>query len=295
MITIKNDILETSFSPKGAELRSLRLIDNGLEFIWQANPLFWAKSSPLLFPIVGSLRNGSYLHKGKEYNLPRHGFARDREFKVAEQSESKVRFLLESDDHTKAVYPFDWLLSVEYSLCRETLTTTWTVENKGSVALPFSIGAHPAFRVPLIPGQNYEDTLLEFERSEKLVRGFLDADGLVTKERQELPMEGKSLHLSHSLFDNDALLFDSIASRRVTLRSEKSPWSLSIEFPGFEYFGIWSAKGADFVCLEPWKGIADDVSDDANTGGEITRKKGIQILEPGEVSRSVYSIIILKD
>jgi galactose mutarotase-like enzyme len=287
MISITNKILDASFKTKGAELRSLRLRENNLEFIWQADPGFWPKSSPLLFPIVGSLKNGSYLHKGTEYRLPRHGFARDREFSVAETSSGCVKFVLESDELTRKIYPFDWSLSVEYSLEGTSLTTAWTVENRSNEPLPFSIGAHPAFRVPILPGERYEDYRIEFERSETLMRGFLDSNGLVTGEQREISAKG-SISLRHSLFEKDALIFDSFESCKATIRSEKSPWSVSVEFPGFPFLGIWAAKGADFVCIEPWQGIADGT----DSGGEILNKRGILKIKPGDSCRLKYTISV---
>jgi galactose mutarotase-like enzyme len=287
MISITNKILDASFKTKGAELRSLRLRENNLEFIWQADPKFWAKSSPLLFPIVGSLKNGSYLHNGTEYRLPRHGPARDREFSVAERSSGRVKFVLESDDLTRKMYPFDWMLSVEYALEGNSLTTSWTVENRSGEMLPFSIGAHPAFRVPILSGERYEDYRIQFDRSEKLVRGFLDSNGLVTGEQREVSATG-SISLNRNLFENDALIFDSFESCKATILSEKSSWSVSVEFPGFPFLGIWAAKGADFVCIEPWQGIADGT----DSGGEILQKRGILKIKPGDSCRLKYTISV---
>ena len=278
MIHLENDFLKASFLTKGAEWRSFVSKPQGAEFLWNADPKYWAKSSPLLFPIVGSLKAGQFQSSGQSYSLGRHGLAREREFAVVEQDTRRVVLKQTSDAETRKVYPFDWSLEVEYRLWKRVMHTTWRVRNTGTAAMPFSIGGHPAFAVPLGGGAGeFEDSFLDFELEEPLERWMLDANGLLSGETRPLPTVGHSLALTRSLLAEDAVVIKRPKSKRVTLRSKSSPYSLSLEFPGFTHLGIWSAPGAPFVCLEPWCGVTDSV----HATGNLADKEGIVVLESG--------------
>lgn len=288
MVTLENDFLRATFATKGAEWKSLQEKVHGFEFLWQADPQFWGKSAPLLFPIVGSLKDGSYEYHGKRYSLPRHGFARDKEFRIKEQEPWRVVFALESDDSTRAVFPFDWTLEVEYRLWKRVIHTTFRVCNRGEDPLYFSIGAHPAFRLPFVGDGEFEDGFLDFEFSEPLTRWLLNEQGLLSGDTRPLPHAGKSLVTTRSLFSEDAVILKHPRSSRVTLRQRDSNWSLSMEYPGFGFFGIWTAPGAPFVCLEPWCGVADSVS----STGRLEEKEGIEQLGPGQIFTRGFSITL---
>ncbi len=289
MITLENDFLTASFLTKGAEWRSLTTKPKGEEYLWDADPQYWGKTAPILFPIVGLLKGGEYQVDGKTYRMGRHGLARDREFTVVEQEGWRAVFRLVADDATRELYPFTWELEVEYRLWKRVIHTTWRVRNTGGTVMPFSLGGHPAFRVPLAAEEgDFEDAFLDFELAEPLDRWLLDANGLLSGEKRPLPTAGRSLVLTRSLLAEDAVILKQPKSSRVTLRGKGSPRSLSLEFPGFSHFGIWSPPGAPFVCLEPWCGVTDSV----NATGNLADKEGICLLAPGEKFERSFAVTV---
>jgi len=288
MITIENDFLRASFLTKGAEWRSFVEKVHGREFLWQGDPQFWGKAAPVLFPIVGSLKDGAYEWQGKKYSLPRHGFARDREFRVKEQEAWRVVFVLDSDEESKKVYPFDFSLEIEYRLWKRVIHTSYRVVNTGSGEMLFSIGAHPAFNLPFHGEGRFEDGFLDFELKEPLERWMLTDQGLLSGETRPLPNAGKSLVTTRSLFAEDAVVLKKLKSSRVTLRQRDSGSALSMEFPGFDYFGIWTAPNAPFLCLEPWCGVTDSV----NSTGKLEDKEGIHRLGTGEAFTRSFAVTV---
>lgn len=277
MPELKNDKLQVVVAEKGAELQSIVRTDLGQEYLWHAGPE-WAKKSPVLFPIVGTLKNNSYTYKGKNYTLGRHGFARDKVFTLTEQTDHQLRFTLSDTEDTLRVYPFHFTFHVVYTLLDTALKVTYVVENTGKDTMYFSVGAHPAFKVPLTEGTEYEDYYLAFNEEENDGVWPLSADGLIEPTPEPFLVKTHKLQLKHSLFYNDALVFKTLASNIIELKSDKSPRGLKLQYDGFPYMGIWAAKDADFVCIEPWNGIADSV----NASGELTGKEGIHILEKGK-------------
>ncbi|HVZ26487.1 MAG TPA: aldose 1-epimerase family protein [Sediminibacterium sp.] len=263
-------------SSLGAELRSFFNRETGIEYIWQRDPAFWSKSSPILFPIVGGLKNGQYRYNGQVYHLPRHGFARERSFLLTGQSANSLCFSLVSDEETLAHYPFAFQLTIRYTLQHNQLQVGYTVSNTGTATQYFSIGAHPAFRVPMKSTDLFEDYFLAWDQPETIGRWPLSADGLIESKPLPLLNHEKTLPLTKQLFHQDALVFKNMASRKIAIRSIKHNYGVEMHFEGFPYYGIWSARDADFVCLEPWCGIADSV----DTDGELTHKEGIHHLDP---------------
>jgi galactose mutarotase-like enzyme len=257
--------------------------------MWGGDPAFWGKHSPLLFPIVGTLKGNTYYYDGKAYSLPRHGFARDREFAVESQRPDAITFLLRSDEQTRAVYPFDFELRVGYRLVSNKVATMYQVRNSSSGPMYFSIGGHPAFRVPLIPETEYTDYYLEFDGVETLPRWPISKDGLIERKPQPLLQDSAVLPLRKELFAKDALVLKHPVSTGVTLRSGQTERRLRMDFPGFPYLGIWAAPNADFVCIEPWCGIADSVGSDQ----QWVEKEGINQLEGGGIFQRTWTASLL--
>lgn len=283
MIQIENDHLKVTISDKGAELQSVQL--NGLEYLWQADPKYWGKHSPVLFPIIGELKDGKYLFENKEYHLSRHGFARDHIFEARKISESSAIFTLRSNADTLAVYPFQFIFQVQYEIKQQALYCSYIVQNLNKGDMYFSVGGHPAFRVPLNDELQYDDYSLAFKNDTTLIR-FLLNKGLTNDQTETVALDDKKLHLTFSLFYNDAIVLKNINSDQVKLFSDKDPHGLTFSLEGFPFFGIWAAKDAPFVCLEPWCGIADNI----HHNYQLTSKEGINQLAGNATWKRTWSV-----
>lgn len=277
-ILVENDNLLVGIKSKGAELFSIRSKKTGLEYMWNGDPAFWAKSSPILFPIVGTLKEDTYVYKNKSYNLSRHGFARDMEFEVTESANDFAEFTLKSSPATIGRYPFEFRLKVRYSLKGGTLHVNNTVGNAGAEEMYFSIGGHPAFKVPLTDGTRYEDYYLLFNKVEEAPRWPISDKGLIETNPVAFIQNTNRIQLTRNLFEQDAIVLKHLHSDCVSIRSAKHDHGLDFYFEGFPFFGIWAARNADFVCLEPWCGIADAV----HHNQELTSKEGIEKISAGE-------------
>jgi galactose mutarotase-like enzyme len=288
MQTLKNQNLTIKVNPRGAELTSVFNHKNQTEYMWSADPTFWGKSSPVLFPIVGSLKDNLYRFEGKEYYLPRHGFAREREFLVENASDESVTFLLTHDEGSLKVYPFAFEFRLKYVLHQNSISITYSVKNTGDKTMYFSVGGHPAFAVPLSADTSYEDYYLEFNQTENFQRWGLVEGGLVADESTDFLLNTNRLALTKELFYEDAIVFKNLQSSEVILKSEKTNRQLKFDFKGFPYLGIWAAKDANFVCIEPWCGIADS----ENHNQELTKKEGIIALKVGEIFERTWTIIV---
>jgi galactose mutarotase-like enzyme len=275
---IENDHLVVKIKSKGAELFSIEGTKTQREYLWGADPAFWGKTSPVLFPIVGTLIEDTYYYKDKPYSLTRHGFARDEEFTVEEQDKTSITFLLSSTPASLAKYPFNFELRIRYEVREQFLYTTYTVDNTGKEEMYFSLGAHPAFKVPLTDNLSYNDYFLEFSKKEDADRWPINKDGLIEDDSRHMLDDTSRLPLTHELFYNEALVFKDLNSDVISLRSTKDTHGFDFHFKGFPFMGIWAAKNADFVCIEPWCGIADSV--DHNQ--QLVDKEGIEQLEPGD-------------
>ncbi len=277
MITIQNTKLKATFKELGAELTSLIDLENGKELMWSGNPDFWSGQSPVLFPTVGALKNEQYIFEGKTYELPRHGFARRRTFEVKNSTENEVIFELKSDEESLKIYPFEFSLEIKYTLVENKLTVSYQVKNLSEKEMYFSLGAHPGFAIDTENGLKYNDYEIVFSDDDRLEIHPL-IDNLISSKTQTIELNNKSLPLSYELFSKDALVMTNMKSRELTLRNKKNDHQVIFTFSNFPYFGIWAAKNADFVCLEPWQGIADL----ENHNQELTQKFGILKLEKNQ-------------
>lgn len=277
-ITIQNQAIKAVIKTKGAELSSLK--KGGKNYIWEINSEFWNKTSPILFPIVGALKNGEYFHEGKVYKLSRHGFARDFEFEVIENSENTVVFSLKSNEETLKVYPFHFELQLSYILEGNKLVVKYEIINRSSEKMYYSIGAHPAFNID----GNFEDFSLIFDDEKDLETYKLEKD-LFSGKTEILKLNGNVLPLQYELFEEDALVFKNFATKSLTL-AKNNESVLKVSFPDFPFLGIWTKKDAPFICIEPWLGIADN----ANASGKIEEKEGVQILENNSKKQIAWSV-----
>lgn len=271
--TIENDKIKASFSDVGAELVSLINKADGTEYLWQGDAAYWTGHAYNLFPICGRLTEGKYTYKGETYEMNLHGFARKTSIPVTKQEDKKITFTLTADENTLKIYPFNFKLEITYSLCRNALTTAFTVKNNDDKVMYFALGGHPGFNVPLGGDGCFEDYYLEFDEEaapEKLnMSPTCYYAGAMEKFTE---IDGKVIDLKHSLFDNDAVFLHNVP-KAVTLRNKVSDRTVRVEYPDMQFLGIWHAPKteAPYVCIEPWYSIpADDgVIDDLETKREM--------------------------
>ncbi|MBJ6123954.1 aldose 1-epimerase family protein [Microvirga splendida] len=274
-VTISSPQLRAEVSAHGAELIRLQ-DDQGRDWLWDGNPAFWTGRSPLLFPIVGRVRNDRIRVGGLEYELPRHGFARTSRFEIEEANPSQCRFRLSSSEATLQRYPFPFRLDVSYAVEGATLNITAAVANTGSAGMPVSFGFHPAFRWPLPYGAPREAHEIRFEQEETTpIRRPIE--GLLRRDAEPSPVQGHVLALRDRLFEADALVFDQPRSRSVEYGADGGA-SLRVDFPGMPHLGIWTKPGAGFICIEPWQGHADP----QDFAGDFSDKPGSVAVQPGE-------------
>ena len=290
MHTLKNDVLTVEVSEHGAELHSIR--KGATEYLWQADPKFWARHSPVLFPIVGSVWDKLYSVDGKVYEHGQHGFARDMDFVKVDGNDTEVFYRLESNDETLKKYPWPFRLEIGYKLKGNAIEVIWRVYNPGTEEMYFQIGAHPAFYYPDYDPETDERGYFSFDRSEGLEcirimeKGCVDA---VTKYPLEIPQDGL-LPLRKDTFDViDTIMLQDSQIARVTLhRNDGTPW-LSLKFTA-PVVGLWSppTKNAPFICIEPWYGRCDR----AGYTGDYRQKDWVNRLEPGKEFEGIYTIEI---
>ena len=279
--TIFNDFITISVQSKGAELISLKT--DKQEFMWNGNPEFWGKHSPVLFPIVGSLKNNSYKIGSTEYILTRHGFARDQEFVLIELNPESIIFSLKANKETLENYPFDFELQIKYTIHENTLTIQYLVLNNSGNEMPFSVGAHPAFSLP----NGFENYSLEFSDDENPEYHLLE-NGLISDKTNLLELNNRILQLDYKTFQNDALVFKNLKSKSITILEKSIPY-IKMRFDDFPNLGIWTVQNASFICIEPWFGY----SDTTQSNGNIYDKEEIIVLEKNHIFQTQFSIEIM--
>lgn len=288
MIHIGNEILDVDINERGAELNSIKSKKDGTEYLWQADPEAWGRHAPVLFPIVGKLKNNEYNLNGRNYKMTQHGFARDLIFEVVHKSDDCAEFSLKYNEGTLKKYPFKFQLNIKFQITKNKIVLCYTVSNIDDKEMLFSIGAHPGFRCPLLKGEKLEDYYIEFEKNETLGKSVLK-DGLIDDKKEKFVENENIVPLNKELFKNDAVVLENIKSNSISLKSRASGKSIKVEIPGFPYVGIWSTyEGGDFVCIEPWYGVADSV----NSSQDFEDKKGIMKLQKGEKFNCSFKIEI---
>lgn len=289
--TIKNERLSVTIAAHGAELSSIYDKANDRELVWQADPAFWNRHAPVLFPNVGKYYGGHFTYNGTDYPMGQHGFARDTEFEQAASGENFVTYRLCADEESKKIYPFDFVLEITHRLNGNRLTVEWNVKNTDNKEMYFTIGGHPAFNVNVLPDTDFEDYSLVFkEGTEKLSYVLLDAESgtAIGDKVYELELTDSKYALKKDMFDKDALVFDGGQIEWAALALPDGKPYIALESKGFPNFGIWSKPGAPYVCLEPWCGRCDNKGFE----GEISEKPGIIALKAGETFKKSYDIIV---
>lgn len=286
--TIENNMLKVTISTKGAEIVSVKGIHTGHEYMWQADPKVWGRHAPVLFPIVGRLKNDEYTYNGKSYHLGQHGFARDQEFEVEKHTKESITFLLKDNEETRKVYPFKFEFRVNYNLLNNLLEENFSVKNTDDKELIFGVGGHPGFNVPVDEEVGKEDYYFATAPSKARVQiplkgSYLDWDN------RSLASTDSLITLSDDLFKNDALIFELRGhDNKFSLKTDKNRFHINVWTRDAPFVGVWSQypKTANYVCIEPWWGIAD--RQDAN--GKLEDKYGMNHLEPGKEFNAGFSI-----
>jgi galactose mutarotase-like enzyme len=263
----------------GAELASLQN-PGKTEYIWNADPQFWNKHAPVLFPIIGELKDKSFSYRGQKYHLPRHGFAREMEFALTHHSENQAVFSLHYSEETLRHYPFRFWLQINYRLMNNMLLIGYSVINDGVEKMPFSLGAHPAFALP----GNFEEYAVEFEKNTSLHVSLLE-NNLMSAKSEDIQLKNKTLPLNYNLFENDALILKNIASKSLSIL-KNGKRHVSVEYDDFPHLGLWTKQEAPFLCVEPWFGYADTVE----ATGDLFEKESMLVLEPGGVFNTNFTI-----
>ena len=279
---LDNSIISIEIANHGAELKSA--VKDGFEYMWCADEKYWARTSPVLFPIVGSLKDNLYKLDGKVYPMNQHGFARDNEFELIEHDNTSATYLFKDNEETLKKYPFKFELIIKYTLINNKIKIDWTVNNKNDRIMSFSIGAHPAFN--LKEGDNY----FKFDTDNDIVYNLIDEKGLYDKNSVHTLKNDGYVKITDDMFDNDALIIENSQVKEVTICDKRKTAYLKVKF-NTELFGLWSPakKKAPFVCIEPWYGRCDRNDFD----GELSKKDYIINLNPQEKFNASYEIELL--
>lgn len=297
IVELSSSSLTTSINLAGAELTKLTDQVTGEEYMWSGDPAIWSGIAPVLFPIVGELKNGTYRAKGQTYQLGRHGFAKKSEFEVTEQTDNSVQLTLAASTESLSCYPWNFRLDVIFHLTDNELRITYRVNNQDSDTMPFNLGSHPAFRLPGVRSGTsaISDYAIHFNKSEEL-DSYRLAENLLLPERQTHTLNQGLIQLTPAIFENDALIFLNIKSDKIslvksnnTVNSTSKPDSIvTVDTGGAPHLGIWAKPAAPYVCIEPWWGYADF----NNASGELSEKASIQELAPGECFEHAISILV---
>ena len=280
IIKLQSNQTTAKIQTMGAELTSFK-DTHGNEYMWQQDEAYWAKCSPLLFPIVGNLRNDTTIIDGEKFTIPKHGFCREQEFTIVSQTETSVALNFTFNEKTLVMYPYKFSLTLTYVLSDETLEMTYTVLNLGDKEMDYCIGAHPAFNVPMDEG-TFEDYCLEFNKNEPDGCTCYDCDNLCFDPTKKINLTNglNCLPLKYSDFDNDAFVFDTIQSNCVKLKNSNTGHGIAVDLSGFESIAFWTPtkKDAPFICIEPWNGMAVR----SDEGGLFKEKFGVKHLSNNE-------------
>ena len=293
MECMENEYLKVEISQHGAELSRIYDKKRQHEVIWSADPAYWNRHAPVLFPFVGKVTNGEYRYQKESYPMGQHGFARDMDFTLQDKGNDFITFVLQANEQTRKVYPFDFTLSVTHRLKENCVTVEWEVINESQTdPMYFSIGGHPAFNCPADKDALKTDYYIVFENRTDLQYVLIDpAAELVDQEtKYTLSTENGFVRISEALFAHDALIFDNGQVQKASIYyPDKTPY-VTLTCTGFPSFGLWSKPNANapYVCLEPWIGRCDN----KDFTGELPDKYDEKKLEAGSTFQTSYQITV---
>lgn len=287
-ISLSKGSLCAAVQTGGGELVSLQR--EGTEYIWSGDPAFWSGQNPILFPIVGSLKEGKTTLSGKVFEMARHGFARRMEFQLTEQGEDWAVLTLRESPETLAQFPYAFSLQVRHQLWEDGFSTSFTVKNPNETPMPFCIGAHTAIRCPLEAGERFEDYELAFSQPENADTLLLTPAGLLRPGAAEPMLRNGTVPLDYETFRRlDTLIFQGLQSGQAALRHKETGRGVSLDFQAFPVVAFWTKPGAPFLCMEPWQGCAAY----ENESGLFQDKPHVLTLAPGEAKTLAYRFRLL--
>lgn len=288
-VKLENEFLCVEIAEMGAEVTRIYDKTEDNEILWEGNPVYWKRHSPVLFPNVGKTYKNRVLINGTQYPTSQHGFARDNVFTCIEAAKERASFMFRSSEETKEVYPFDFELHINHKLNKKELTVEWQVKNCGDETMYFTIGGHPAFRFAK-PEETKADYVLKVPGKEKLEYVLIDIScGCANvDETHTLQLSEETYPLSDELFAKDALVVDNGQIEEAWLCHKDGTPYVGVRSEGFSNYGIWSVEGAPFVCLEPWMGRCDNVGFNA----ELSEKPNVNKVEAGEKFIKDYTIVV---
>jgi galactose mutarotase-like enzyme len=290
-VTLANEQLTVVIASLGAELQSISRNSDGREYLWQADPKYWIRRSPILFPFVGASKNKEYRYEGKTYPMEQHGFARDMEFTVESETGNEVWFVLESNEESYAKYPFRFRLHIGYELKANDVIVKWKVENIDDKIMYFSIGAHPGFNCPINGEADKLGYGLKFGGlTDSIHHHGNSADGMAVMDDEVLALEDGSVRFTQGFFDKCTYMVEGKQTGEVSLIDKAGEPYVTVTFDT-PLFAVWSPEGKDapFVCIEPWFGRCDT----ADFTGEISEKDFENSLPAGEKFEAEYKITLL--
>lgn len=286
--TISNQNLVIEISDHGAELKSVKY--NNVDYLHNSNPEFWSRSAPLLFPNIGTIKDGKTLINGKEYKMVKHGFLRDRDMIVTNHETSSITFEYTATENDLEIYPFKFNIAVTYQIHGNILKSYIVVTNLSNDEMLFNLGLHPAFKVPLFDNEKFEDYKFIFKEAGsyecpavELSNGTINFNK-IAKKFNDL----KVLPLNYEDYKEDALVFTNLATHQVTLTNKDESHGVSFEYHDFPLLGIWTPNHvkANFICIEPWIGCADPTDHD----GDFSKKCELIKLKEKENTLITYQI-----
>lgn len=286
---ISNGKLIAGIDSLGAELKSLRDTETEKEYMWSGDAKYWGRTSPVLFPFVGGLKDGAYRVGDRSYTMEKHGFAKTTEFRLLSHEETEIWFILEADDETKKTYPYDFKLEIGYRLEDRKLRVMWRVENPSDETLYFSIGGHPGFNCPINAEEKREDYFLKFDAEECIRCTVIGADGLASDNKVIYELEDGLLPIKEELFEKDAIVMEDYQLHSLSLVTPDRQPYITVRFD-MPVVAVWTPAGveAPFVCIEPWCGICDHT----DFNGTIEERKWGNAVEPGKRFTSGYDICV---
>lgn len=288
---LENEKFSVEINEQGAELHSFKSKKDGTEYIWQADASVWKFHAPVLFPIIGRLKGMRYTVGGEEYEITRHGFARDLPWQAKRVSDTCAEFTLTQDASTKKMYPWDFTLTIRYTLEDATLKKEHIVTNNSDTAMYYELGGHDGYTLCWNEGEKITDYSVAFEDTQALHPILSDENVFLTKNHGEIALEDGRLPLTRERFSSDAIIMDDLATRRVSIVCSKNAKRVTMDFSDFAFFAVWSAyKDFDvpFVCLEPWSTLPDcSYVDQA-----IENKVGVRVLQPGQSETLTFKTTI---